>query len=170
MNIRAEKKEDYPWIARIHELAFRRKNEGWLVASLRGTQSFIPKLSLVAEEENQYFGHILFCTVWIINATQSFPTLSLGPMAVLPPYQRRGIGSMLIQEGLKQAAKMDFNSVIVLGYPDFYRKFGFEKASRWKIRLPFEAPEEAFLALELKKDALTGVSGTVQYPDAFKQV
>jgi predicted N-acetyltransferase YhbS len=77
---------------------------------------------------------------------------------------------MLIQEGLKQAAKMDFNSVIVLGYPDFYRKFGFEKASRWKIRLPFEAPEEAFLALELKKDALTGVSGTVQYPDAFKQV
>jgi len=170
MNIRGEKISDYLEIAQVHDLAFRRKNEGWLVAGLRATGRFIPKLSLVAEEQDRIFGHILFYPVWIINPTQSFPTLSLAPMAVLPSYQKRGIGSLLMQKGIKEAARTDFNSVIVLGHPDFYKKFGFEKASRWNIRLPFEAPEEAFLALELKKDALTRASGVVQYPDAFKRV
>lgn len=170
MNIRPEKKEDYPWIAKIHDLTFRRKNEGWLVASLRATGGFIPKLSLVAEEQDQIFGHILFYPVWIINPTQSFPTLSLAPMAVLPALQRRGIGTLLMQKGIKEAARTDFDSVIVLGHPAFYKKFGFEKASRWKIRLPFEVPEEAFRALELKKDALARVTGVVQYPDAFNRV
>ena len=70
-------------------------------------------------------------------------------------------------QALKEAKKLEFNSVVVLGHPDYYPKFDFKKASIWEIKAPFEVPDEAFMAIELREDALQNVSGVVEYPSPF---
>lgn len=77
------------------------------------------------------------------------------------------IRKRLIEEALKKAKELGFESVIVLGHPTYYPKFGFKKASFFGIKPPFEVPDEVFMALELKGSALDAVSGVVEYPRAF---
>jgi predicted N-acetyltransferase YhbS len=91
-------------------------------------------------------------------------------MAVLPEYQKKGIGLQLVEEGLKRARKLGFKSVIVLGHAAYYPRFGFEPAGKWGIRPPFEVPDDAFMALELVRDGLKDIQGTVEYPPEFNDV
>lgn len=169
LKIRQETEKDYSEITTVNDSAFSQKNEGILIEKLRQTEKFIPGLSLVAELNDEIIGHILFYPVVVQSATSRFYTLSLGPMAVAPEYQRKGIGSQLVIEGLKEAKKLGHKSVIVLGHSDFYPRFGFKPASQWNIRAPFDAPDEAFLALELVEGELKGKSGTVEYPEEFNE-
>ncbi len=57
----------------------------------------------------------------------------------------------------------------MLGHPEYYPKFGFKKASKWNIKAPFEVPEEVFMVMELRENALEGVEGVVQYSSAFAE-
>jgi predicted N-acetyltransferase YhbS len=91
--IRAEEEKDYAKITEVNDLAFGQKNEGLLVERLRQTENYIPALSLVAELNDEIIGHILFYPVTVQSAGSRYPTLSLGPMAVIPEYQRKGVGS-----------------------------------------------------------------------------
>jgi putative acetyltransferase len=70
-------------------------------------------------------------------------------LEVQPEFQRQGIGGELIREGFKACTKMRYDSVTVLGHPEYYPKFGFEPTGRWEIKDPFGTPAEAFMALEL---------------------
>jgi len=88
----------------------------------------------------------------------------------LPTFQKKGIGGLLIRKGLSVALGLGFSSVIVLGHSDYYPKFGFRKASEWHIECPFAAPDEAFMAIELIEGALSGSSGTVEFPKEFDGV
>ena len=88
--IRQESREDLARIKEINDRAFEQKDEGVLVNKLREKDQFIPELSLVAEADKTVVGHILFYPVKINSAHQKHPTLSLGPMAVLPEYQKQG--------------------------------------------------------------------------------
>jgi predicted N-acetyltransferase YhbS len=162
--------EDYVSISEVNDLAFSQKNEGRLILALRKTQEFIPELSLVAEVGGKVVGHILFYPIKIKNNDASYDSLCLAPMAVLPEYQRQRIGSQLVKEDLKRARDLGFKSVIVLGHAAYYPRFGFEPASRWGIRPPFEVPDEVFMALELVKDGLKDIHGTVEYPPEFNEV
>ena len=71
---------------------------------------------------------------------------------------------------MAKAKELGFNSIIVLGHKDYYPKFGFERASKWNIKCPFEVPDEAFMAIALNKKAFEGKAGTVKYPDEFMEV
>jgi predicted N-acetyltransferase YhbS len=119
---------------------------------------------------NTIAGYILFFPIIIESGQYSYKSLALAPMAVLPDYQRRGIGRQLVQEGLIIAKDKGFNSVIVVGHPEYYPKFGFRPASLWKIRPPFDLPDNVFMALELEEGALKNVTGIVQYPVEFNDV
>jgi putative acetyltransferase len=165
--IRAETVYDYAKIREINDRAFGQDIEGKLIENLRKKKEYIAELSLVAEYKNQLVGHILFFPISIIGKNNRFPTLALAPMSVLPEFQKKGIGSELIKEGLKIAKKLGFTSVIVVGHPQYYSKFGFKKASTWNIRPPFDAPDDAFMAIELVKNALMDVSGMVEYPQEY---
>lgn len=74
---------------------------------------------------------------------------------------------MLILEALQKAKELGYRSVVVLGHPDYYPKFGFQKASLWGIKAPFEVPDAVFMAIELWEQALENVSGVVEYSRAF---
>ena len=91
-------------------------------------------------------------------------------MAVLPEYQGRGIGSQLVEEGLRRARQLGHGAVIVLGHEWFYPRFGFQPARNWNIRCPFPVPEAAFMAIELRQGALKGVKGVVRYLKPFDEV
>jgi len=167
--IRPERENDTLKIREVNDSAFGQKNEGILIERLRQTENFIPELSLVAELNDEIIGHILFYPVIIRSPTSKFRSISLGPMAVSPEYQRQGIGSQMVKEGLETAKTLGHKSVIVVGHPEYYPRFGFKPASQWKIKVPFDVPDEAFLALELVIDELKGKSGTVEYPEEFNE-
>ncbi len=165
--LRAETKEDYGNVAIVNDRAYEQKNESELIGRLRKNRKFIPELSIVAETNGSVRGHIFFFPFYIHSDFKNYETLSLTTMAVDPDFHNKGIGSSLVKYGLEQCRKFDFDSVIVLGHPDFYPRFGFEQAKKWSIRLPFAAPEEAFMALELVTGALSRIWGEVEYPDEY---
>ena len=171
--IREEAFEDYKMTEEVVKCAFATiefsdKKEHELVAKIRKSDAFIPTLSLVAtNDHNDIVGHILFSKINIVNDNQYTESLALAPISVLPDYQKSGIGKRLIQAGLDKAKSLGYKSVIVMGHPEYYPKFGFRKASLWGIKAPFEVPDEAFMALELEGNTLNKISGVVEYPSVF---
>jgi putative acetyltransferase len=168
--IRKENKADYFDIKMINDLAFGLDGESKLVEQLRKNPDYIPDLSLVADFHKNLIGHILFFPIHIINNAVKHPSLALAPMSVLPEYQNKGIGSLLVKQGLMEAKKLRFRSVIVLGHPEYYPRFGFQPASKWNIRSPYEVPDEVFMALELIENGLNQIEGMVIYPNEFDEV
>lgn len=175
LKIRQEQVDDYDLTEMIVKSAFANaehsdQKEHLLVSRIRKSKGFIPKLSLVAtdEDNNEILGHILLSKVKISkNDNELIESLSLAPVSVLPEYQNKGIGGLLITEALKEAKELGYNSVVVLGHPEYYPKFGFKKASLWGIKASFEVPDEAFMAIELSENALNNASGVVEYPSVF---
>ncbi|MEW9502988.1 GNAT family N-acetyltransferase [Jeotgalibacillus marinus] len=173
INIRQELTKEYRLTEEVVKQSFLNetfsdKTEHRLVHRIRKSDAFIPELSLVAiNKDKEVVGHILLSKIKIINDNHSEESLALAPVSVLPDYQNKGIGRFLILESLKKANELGYNSVVVMGHPEYYPKFGFKKASLWKIKAPFEVPEETFMALELRENALDNVSGVVKYSSAF---
>lgn len=102
-----------------------------------------------------------------MDGNKKHDTLALAPMSVHPDYQKKGVGSKLIREALKRVKDKRHGSVIVCGHPEYYPKFGFQKASKYGIKSPFDIPDNVFLALELVEGALKKMKGTVEYPKPF---
>ncbi|WP_102272468.1 GNAT family N-acetyltransferase [Cytobacillus massiliigabonensis] len=175
LKIRQEQVDDYDLTEMVVKSAFANaehsdQKEHLLVSRIRKSKGFIPKLSLVAtdEDNNKILGHILLSKIKISkDNNESIESLTLAPVSVLPDYQNKGIGGLLITKALKEAKELGYNSVVVLGHPKYYPKFGFKIASLWGIKAPFEVPEEAFMAIELRENALNNASGIVEYPSVF---
>ncbi|MEO4054804.1 N-acetyltransferase [Solibacillus sp. CAU 1738] len=174
ITIRQERFEDYVTTENVVQEAFANmemsdQTEHELVARIRRSDFFVPELSLIAvdAEHDKIVGHILLSKINIVNDNKISPSLALAPISVLPAYQNQGIGKLLITTALKKATELNYQSVVVLGHPEYYPKFGFKKASLWGIKAPFEVPDEAFMALELVPHALDDVYGVVEYPSVF---
>jgi putative acetyltransferase len=161
---RPEQGSDHPAIRHVNEAAFESGEAANLIATLRAEGHVL--LSLVAESEGQIVGHILFSRMWVDTAKGRVPAVALAPLAVLPTYQRQGIGNRLVRNGLDRLRGLDERIVIVVGHPDYYPRFGFSSATAYGIEGPFS--DEAFMALELVPGALAGIRGRVSYPPPFR--
>ena len=168
MNIRIEKDSDKELIWKLNSHAFPTNVEADLVDILRN--SGVTLISMVAEEEGEIIGHILFSDVELIGNKSKIKLAGLGPMAVIPKLQRKGIGSKLVNAGLEHCRKKGYDAVVVLGYPEYYPKFGFVPSVEYSIKCEFEVPSEAFMILELKKGAFNGLSGTIRYHESFNNL
>jgi putative acetyltransferase len=166
--IRQETSGDAKAIRQVNEEAFGQTEEVDLVDTFRRRDAFT--LSLVALLADQIVGHILFTPVRVESGDSSFEALGLGPMAVLPAYQRKGIGSRLVQAGLEECRRAGHEVVVVLGHPEYYPRFGFLPAKRFGIRYEEEVPEEAFMLVELREGALAGRIGILRYQPEFGSV
>jgi putative acetyltransferase len=167
MDIRKETEKDYSSVRKVNESAFETNEEADLVDNLRKNLNYIPELSLVAEDNGEAVGHILFTPLTIINSEVDHKLLALAPMAVLPKYQKKGIGSALIKAGFEKAQELGYKVIIVLGHPDYYPRFGFIPAEQFDIHPPLEEWKEAFFAIKLEKGSLKNISGTVSYLPEF---
>lgn len=137
MIIRAETNADHEAIRRVNDEAFGGPIEAELVAAIRASDRFVPELSLVAEAEGEVVGHVLLSYVDVEPGARR--VLQLGPVAVLPSHQRRGIGSALVLEALKLADAREEPFVLIEGNPRYYGRFGFTRADAMGIAPPVEA-------------------------------
>ena len=168
MNIRSETIQDYAAIAEVNRLAFGQENEAKLVEEIRNSERYIPELSLIAEVEAVVVGHILFSYIDLVGE-ETLQVLALAPMAVIPSFQRQGIGSALVEAGLKIANAREEAMAIVLGHPQFYNRFGFEPSVNYGIESPFPVPNDVFMVKPLQSYQ-ENYKGKVIYPPAFERV
>jgi putative acetyltransferase len=145
-------------VAAFKTLEISNHTEQFIIAALRTAKAL--KVSLVAELDGRVIGHIAFSPVTISDGTPNW--YGLGPVSVLPAYQRQGIGKALIREGLSRLKDMNAKGCCLVGHPDYYRKFGFKNMSG----LVHEgAPQEVFFALSF--DGHTP-QGTVAFHQGFR--
>jgi putative acetyltransferase len=161
--IRAETATDFSMIRQVNEAAFGCADEANLVEALR-TEGVV-LLSVVAELDRRIVGHILFSRMSIETSTGVVAAVALAPMAVLPRYQRLGVGGRLIRYGLDTLCGLGERVVIVVGHPGYYPRFGFSTEQARSLENPF--PSDVFMALELSPGALERIRGRVRYPHAF---
>ena len=161
--IRSETDNDVSAITEVTLAAFKtleisNHTEQFIIAALRAAGTLA--VSLVAEVDGRVAGHIAFSPVTISDGTQNW--YGLGPVSVLPAYQRQGIGKALIREGLSRLKDMNAQGCCLVGHPDYYRKFGFKNMSG----LVHEGvPQEVFFALSF--DGHTP-QGSVAFHEGFK--
>ena len=159
--IRSEVASDVAAIHAVHVAAFPTDAEARLVDALREAGRL--SVSLVAEEDGLVIGHITFSPV----TTGDTPGgLGLAPVAVHPDAQRRGVGGMLILDGLKAAARTGAAFVVVLGHAAYYPRFGFRRADELGLSNEYGAGAE-FMAMELVPGSLAA-GGLVQYAPEFQ--
>lgn len=171
ITIRPEQIEDFENIADINRIAFGRDVEAGLVEKIRRSDNFIPELSLVALKDGLPVGHAIFSRIKISKENnEEAEALTLGPIAVLPEFQRQGIGSLLMSEGMEKAKSMGFGAIVLIGHPDYYPRFGFVQARGrgLEIFLKVKVPDEAFMVYEIENGFL-GLGGIVEYPDYFNE-
>jgi putative acetyltransferase len=137
VNIRPETEADHASIKNVNDQAFGEPVEAALVATIRATDRFVPQLSLLAEVEGEVVGHVLLSYVDIEPG--SHRVLQLGPLAVLPSHQRRGIGSALMREAIRLADERGEPLILVEGNPRYYERFGFAQADESGIDPPPQA-------------------------------
>ena len=165
--VRRETSRDISQVRLINKLAFESPVEASIVDALR--RSCPDLISLVAENESDVVGHILFSPA-VINRSDvgDIEGMGLAPMAVHPDSQRQGIGSQLVEQGLEILRQRGCPFVVVLGHPEYYPRFGFKPASQYGLACQWEGvPDEAFMVLIMDKGKLDGVSGVIRYRNEF---
>jgi putative acetyltransferase len=163
ITVRAERVEDAAAIRAINLAAFGGPMEADLVETLRADGAIL--LSLVAEIAGKAAGHILFSRMWIDEDHGSTSAVALAPVAVLPEFQKRGVGTALVKRGIELLRATGERITFVVGQPDYYQRFGFSSTNTASIQAPF--PPANFMALELVPGALAGVDGAARYHAAF---
>ena len=165
IEIREERQQDAKAVRNVNERAFGQTQEADLVEKLRRTCNDL--VSLVAVVENEVVGHILFSPATIESSRMTVRGMALAPMAVLPEYQRQGIGSELVRAGIDKLQRTPCPFIIVLGHVEYYPRFGFTPASRYGIRGEWDGAGDAFMILCLDPSAMSHISGVAKYHPDF---
>jgi putative acetyltransferase len=165
--IRDEIPADLATIYELNRLAFGRAVEAELVDRLRQHGKLL--ISLVAVEDGEVLGHIAFSRVWLVPATPGLSGAGLAPLAVLPERQGQGIGSELCRQGLERCRRLGLDYAILFGHPGYYPRFGFKPASQYRLTSKWPAPDDAFMALELRPAALQTAGGMVEFEPEFDE-
>jgi len=137
---------------------------------LRATPGLSPIVSLVAVVDEQVVGHILFTPIRVGQSPAVSTAMSLAPLAVLPAFQRTGVGDALVRAGLAECARLGQPVVVVVGHPEYYPRFGFRPARAAGLEAPFEVRDAAFMVWEGSPGALVGIRGMIEYPAAFNDL
>ena len=161
--IRRETSDDVSTIAEVTFAAFKtlaisNHTEQFIIAALRAAKALT--ISLVAEVGGRVVGHVAFSPVRISDGCPNW--YGLGPVSVLPEYQRQGIGKALIQEGLSRLKDLNAQGCCLVGHPEYYKQFGFKHIPGFVHE---GVPHEVFLALSLDGHVPQGI---VEFHEGFK--
>jgi putative acetyltransferase len=166
ITVRPESAEDIRAIDVVHISAFGGEAEAQLVSALRESATYNRELSLVAELGGRIVGHVLLTRVPLRKDGTEKNVLALGPMSVVPSQSHRGIGSELINASISLATDKGYGAIVVLGHPEYYKRFGFVPARDLQVSCNLPAPEDALTVMEVVTGNLAG-GGHVEYPEPF---
>lgn len=143
--------------------------EHFIVHKMRKVPAFVKELSYIAVDEYTITGSIIYSKAKVISdQSKEYEVLCMGPISVLPSYQRKGVGSLLMTHSIEMAKKLGFKAVILFGNPDYYKRFGFINAEKYDIKTSSGVNFDAFMVLELTKGALNGISGKFYEDKVFE--
>ena len=166
ITVRPETAEDIRAIDVVHISAFGGEAEAQLVSALRESTTYNRELSQVAELGGRIVGHVLLTRVPLRKDGEEKHLLALGPMSVVPSQSHRGIGSELINASIRLAKEKGYGAIVVLGHPEYYKRFGFVQARELQVTCNLPAPEDALTIMEIVEGNLAG-GGHVEYPEPF---
>jgi putative acetyltransferase len=158
LKLRPSKKADHAAIAQLLRKAFAGKFEEALALAL--IESDTPTISLVGQCDGRIAGHVLLSEIGA-----PVKAMALAPLAVLPAFREMQVGSRLVEEAIRCAAKAGYEAIFVLGDNPYYERFGFASAPADAFDVVWQGPH--FMALELKPGVLAGKTGRLNYPAAF---
>ena len=162
MIVRAETPDDHDTIRQVVDEAFSDTITSKIVDGIRGSDRFVPDLSLVAVSQGQSLGHVISSYVDLVPGTRR--VLQVGPLAVVPAHQRRGIGSALMHETIRVAEDMGEPLLLIEGSPTYYGRFGFTRADEQGIEPPPEAHGPQFFMLRRLRAYDPTLRGRAVYP------
>jgi putative acetyltransferase len=171
LEIRAETPADHGSVSALVFAAFGSEQEPRLVETLRASSEFLAELSLVAVVGRQVVGHVMISYAAIEDGHTRSRVALLAPLAVVPGFHGRGVGSALVSRVTALADERGEPVVVLEGSPVFYGRLGFEYSVPYGIYLPIPswAPPEASQVIRLR-NYTTSIRGKVVYPAAFDQV
>ena len=143
--------------------------EHLILHNLRKSKCYIHELDLVAMSGNEIVGHIISTKAKVIDSQNKLhEVLCVGPLSVLPEFQKQGIGSKLINKSITTARESGHSGMILFGNPDYYHRFGFRNAVEYGITTKDGQNFEPFMALELQAEGLSNVNGRFFEADEFE--
>lgn len=175
--IRQEKENEYFIVENVIRTAFWNVykpgcDEHHMLHQLRQSKDFIPELDLVAEFDGKIVGNIICSRCCVVddvtNTENSKDVIAIGPIGVLPEYQKRGVGSLLIEAVKEIAGQIGVSGIVLYGDPRYYHRFGFVNAVKYHISTPQNTNFDEFMALELSLGSLQNVRGRCYESNAFE--
>ena len=143
--------------------------EHLILHNLRKSKSYIAELDLVAVFGNEIIGHIISTIAKVVDSQNTeYKVLCVGPLSVLPDFQKQAIGSELMRHSISTARQSGYSGMILFGNPDYYHRFGFKNAAIYGITTKDSQNFEPFMALELRTNGLADVNGRFFEDDAFE--
>ncbi|MFD3157318.1 GNAT family N-acetyltransferase [Haloimpatiens sp. FM7330] len=174
ISIRLENENDFRNVENVTRDAFWDVykpgcDEHLIIHKIRKINAFIKELDFVACDEEKIVGNIIYTKAKVINENnEEFEILCMGPLGVLPSYQGKGIGTLLMKHSIKVAKTLGYNAIIIFGNPNYYHRFGFENAKKYNIQTSWGDNFEEFMALELYEGSLERISGKFYEDSVFK--
>jgi len=171
ITIRPEQPFDYTAIREMILTVFKETYgtgplEADLVEAIRASDAYVPELSLVALDGDMIVGHSMFSLVQIERvAGRTEPALVLAPLGMYKAYQRKGIGTRLMEQSLKTARRLGYDWAFLQGSPDYYGRFGFRPDRQFGFVSSFQAEAKYNMALPLRDDAVEGNGSRLIYPE-----
>ena len=142
--------------------------EHLVLHKLREMTGFVRELNFVACDGKRIVGNVVCSKAKVINDyKQEYEVLCMGPLAVLPEYQGKGIGSLLIKTVVSKARELGYKGIVIYGNPAYYHRFGFMNAEKFGIKTSSGENFDYFMALELEKGSLQGITGNFYEDEAF---
>lgn len=164
--IRLETEKDYYEVENLAReafwnLSFPGCSEHYFMHVLRQHEAFIPELDYVIESEGKILGCVMYSVSKLVDENgHEKAVLTMGPICVLPEYQRKGISRMLLDHTFAKAVEMGYDTVINFGNPDNYVARGYKSCKKYNVSLEGDYYPAALLVKELKEGALEGKKWT----------
>jgi len=164
MQLRPYEPADATPVYEVHRRAFGGRPDEARIAARLAAAGRDP-VSLVAVAGDAVVGHVIFSPVALDGPGAHLTMVGLGPIGVLPDHQNQGIGGRLIRRGLVDCRAAGYDAVVVLGAPEYYHRFGFERASDHRLANEYGVDDE-FMVVSLGSP-LSGAQATVRYASEF---
>jgi predicted N-acetyltransferase YhbS len=173
IKLRPEEEKDYSIVENLTREAFWNVyrpgcDEHLVLHNIRNENEFIKELDYVAIYNNEIIGNIVYAKSKIIGTLKEYEVLTFGPVSVLPKYQKKGIGKILIEHTIKKAKEMGFKAIIIYGNQKYYEKFGFKNTKEYGITDMEGNYNDALMVLELFSNSLENITGKFFEGEIYK--